>query len=648
MTFICIEVRVFSFAAIGFLATTATAAPSTIATTDDDARRLAAILDYVAGDYGGAVDDGLIANSDEYAEQLGFLADAAVLASRLPPAAIDATAGVEALIVEVRGVEAPDRVSADARALRRSVLDAYGVSVAPTSAPRYAPGQSLYADNCASCHGTGGGADTAIARTLQPSPRNFLDDAVMTQLTPTRAFNALTDGVAGTAMPSFPQLSPSQRWDLAFYVFTLRFDAEDAASARPPELLDITIANLADSNEREFVVAVADKERGATRAWLRRNAPYETTGVTLDLARSGLAAGMDAWRAGDFEVARQTIGEAYLSGFEPHEAALRTKDAALVAEIETSFLALRNEVGVGGAAEGEAARLQALLDRAEESLAGGSSAAAAFIGAALVVLREGVEAALLILMILGLDRKGNGASRAAAVHSGWVAALLAGGVTWWLSDRALQLTGASREWMEGVVALVAAVAMVTASHWMLARADSKRRVDAVIARFGAGPVGSGTLALVSFTAVYREAFEVVLFLKAIALDAGNRLGPILAGTAAALALLVVFVAVALRLGRRLKPAPLLTGAGLLLCLMSVVFVGKGVRALQEAGSVAIHPFDGPRFDLVGVFPTWETAAAQTLLVLVLVATVVPWRRLASGFAPPRSPEPMSAAEREAR
>jgi high-affinity iron transporter len=592
----------------------------------EDARRLCAILDYVAGDYGGAVASGTISDAGEYAEQVGFLTDAATLARRLPPTAFDAPTGVGALLDEVHAVAPAERVAFDARALRHAIVEAYGVTVSPAAPPRLEEGRALYAEHCAACHGAAGGADTEAARALQPPPRNFLDDGVMSQLTPTRAFNALTDGVAGTAMPAFPTLSAAERWDLAFYVFGLRFTKDDVGDSAPT--IDASVAHLADATEQELLSSVGDPgSRRQTAARLRLIAPYEGTTGSLDVARSGVGSGMEAWHRGDFDEARRRIGEAYLGGFEPHEAALRAADPDLLVEIESAFLVLRDDTTSGGRADADAERLLALLDRAEVTISGGTGAVGAFVGALLVVLREGIEAALLILLVLGLDRRRNGNVRAIAVHAGWVGALFAGAITWWVSDRLIAFAGASREWMEGVVALVAAVAMVTASHWMLARVDSRRRVNAVVGRFGAGPVGVGTLALVSFGAVYREAFEVVLFLKAIALDSGDRPVPMLAGAAAAVVLLVGFVAVALRLGRRLKPAPLLTGAGMMLCVMAVVFVGKGVRALQEAGAIGIHVIPGPRIDLLGVFPTRETWLSQVFLVLALLLSALPWEKL---------------------
>jgi len=73
-------------------------------TAPDDARRLTAILDYVAADYPGAVAGGRITSQDEYAEQISFLDDAASLAAGLPPRPLDLAGGLGRLRASVEGL----------------------------------------------------------------------------------------------------------------------------------------------------------------------------------------------------------------------------------------------------------------------------------------------------------------------------------------------------------------------------------------------------------------------------------------------------------------------------------------------------------------------------------------------------------------
>ncbi len=596
-------------------------------TAIEDARRLSAILDYVAVDYGAAVQDGKKTSEAEYAEQVGFLEDAVVLAARLPKAGTDVTGAVAELAAEVGALAPADQVRQDALALRGQVLDTYGVVLAPSASLSRDQGARLYAEQCAACHGATGGADTATAAQLDPVPRNFRDPQVMAELTPARAYNALTDGVKGTSMAAFGALDARARWDLAYYVFTLRHDAEaearGSALAAAGRIEAPTVEALAGLGDAALAPGLAGAERQDAIAWIRGAVPYQEARVSLAAARDGLDQALAALRAGDRTEAKRLAGEAYLSGFEPHEASLRQVSPERVARIEEAFLGLRARIDDGASADdlaSEVLRTQALLDDAEGALSGAQGARVAFVGAFLVILREGLEAALLVLLLLGFaGKQGGGATR--QVHLGWLAAVGVGVLTWMASDRLIALAGARRELLEGLITLLAAAILVTAHHWLVAAADGRRRVEDIRGALGRD-LGRWTLTALSFGAVYREAFEVVLFLQAIVLDGASGTGPVLAGMGAGAIGLVVLVAAALRLGRRVRPGPVLTAAGVLLSVLAVVFVGKGLRALQEAGVVPIHALGGLRLDILGIFPTFETTGAQVVLILGLAASAL--------------------------
>jgi high-affinity iron transporter len=598
----------------------ATAPPPTGA--EEDLRRLAAILDYIAADYAGAVKNGAVIDEGEYREQLSFLTDAAGLAAKVPGADVAPVAKLVAAKAE------PAEVAQAARGLRKRLLDEHGLVLAPAAPPSLERGRALFAQSCAACHGPGGGGDGPAGKTLKPPPRSFLDPAAMAEMSAVRAFNAITDGMKGTAMASWTALSASDRWSLAFTVLALRHDAAAAArgqklvaaSARP---IPTTAAALAGATDTDLTLALA-LEEGARKdalAYLRTVAPFQTGGAPLDDARRLLRGVVAAARRGDATAARQVASAAYLDGFEPHEGALRARDPELVTHCEERFLRLREGIGAGAplaTVEREALQLEALLDRAEAVLTGAGGAQLAFVSALVVILREGVEAALLIMLLLGLARRQGGAvGDARSVHLGWLFALGIGVITWFVSEPLTHLGGASRELMEGIVSLLAAAALLVTGHFVIARIDAKHRVDAMKRRLAEAAGGASrrtALAGLAFIAVYREAFEVVLFLRAIALDGGSSPGAMLAGAAAGALVLIGVVAALLRLGKRLKPGPLLATMGTLLCVLAVVLAGKGVRALQEAGVVGIRPLEVPRLEWLGLYPSLEGVLAQLLVL----------------------------------
>ena len=130
------------------------------------------LLDYVAVDYSGAVSNGRVTSSAEYAEMTEF---SATIRSGI--AALPAKAERARLIVEAEGLQtaiaskaAPDIVAQKARSLASDLLAAYPVPLAPAKAPDPARGAALYAENCASCHGANGDGHGPQAAGLDPPP----------------------------------------------------------------------------------------------------------------------------------------------------------------------------------------------------------------------------------------------------------------------------------------------------------------------------------------------------------------------------------------------------------------------------------------------------------------------------------------------
>ena len=125
--------------------------------------------------------------------------------------------------------------------------------------------------------------------------------------------------------------------------------------------------------------------------------------------------------------------------------------------------------------------------------------------------------------------------------------------------------------------------------------------------------------LVAFVAAYREAIEIVLFFRALALDSPGRAGAIAAGIAVGAVILGGLVFGMQQLGRRLNPRPVMVVSGVLLTALAISLVGQGVRALQEGGYVALSPLAafGQGLPTLGLYPTIEGLATQ-LIVLLLV------------------------------
>jgi high-affinity iron transporter len=199
----------------------------------------------------------------------------------------------------------------------------------------------------------------------------------------------------------------------------------------------------------------------------------------------------------------------------------------------------------------------------------------------------------------------------------------------------VEISGANREITEGVTALVAAAMLMYVGYWLHSKSHSQawqRFIgDKLSGALSAGTVW--TLALVSFLAVYREAFETVLFYQALSTQAGPQgQSALLGGVAVGAMSLVALAWVILRASIRLPIGLFFSVSGVVLLGLAVIFTGQGIAALQEAGTVEADPVGSLRVPLLGIYPTMQTLSAQA--GAIVVGAFVLWRagRSRSGHA----------------
>src|SRR5262249_30977882 len=149
-----------------------------------------------------------------------------------------------------------------------------------------------------------------------------------------------------------------------------------------------------------------------------------------------------------------------------------------VPRIEAAFLRVRTAAQRGAPEfERELEGLLASLETAER-LSTPTSPAARFTSvfwfSVLVVIREGFEATLVVAALLAVLRKMGQENHARLVHVGWTSAFVAGALSYLVGQRVL--AGANREWMEGVVALIAAAMLLYAAFWLNSRSNVSRHM----------------------------------------------------------------------------------------------------------------------------------------------------------------------------
>jgi high-affinity iron transporter len=365
----------------------------------------------------------------------------------------------------------------------------------------------------------------------------------------------------------------------------------------------------------------------------------------MKVARAKVAAALTAYKAGDREQAYKLARSAYLDHFELVEVPLRLRNPNLVLDSEFAFAEMRNRMksgaSVGDVRESTVELRSYLLDVDRELASKGIAAPALAFGFSFSILfREGVEAVLLIAILLGSLAAGSAANYKRPLGLGVLGAIVATGITWVIASFVIDIAPVNRELLEAGTALVAVLVLIVVSFWLIQRLEHRRRMEFMRARTAAAIAAgsSGAFMALGFTAVYREGFETVLFYQALALFAeGLMLWVVLGAVAAVVGLAGVGYAI-LGLGKKLPLKPMLIIGASILLLLSVAFVGNAVRSLQEADLVAVNPIQGewarlPVFvaELTGIHPTTQGVFAQ-LALLVVYAAGAAW---VFGIAPMR-------------
>jgi len=590
------------------------------------------LLDYVAVEYPQFVKNGQVLNAEEYGEQVEFAGQIERAIRQLPPNPGREQYAKQAahLLASIRSKAEGALVSGEAQQLQRDVIAAYHIEIAPRHAPDMRTAAATYAENCAVCHGVTGDGKGPQSASLEPSPTNFQDPARQSARSVYGLFNTITLGVEGTAMVPFSALSPEQRWELAFYVS--RFASTDAQRARGAEAWERGHARGVFPDLAAVVTTTPGDARGKDAstedvlAYLRANPAQITPASPIAFSIATLQESFQRYQAGKPDEAYQLAVNAYLEGFELAEGSLDSRDHDLRTRVETAMMEYRNALKQTQSQDFVRTKFDAavgLLSEAQQRLASPTvSATASFVSSLVIILREGLEAILVLAAMAAFLIRTGRREGLPWLHGGWIVALLLGGATWLISSKLIAITGAQREVTEGVTALISAALLLYVGFWLHNKANAAKWSEFIRGQMTSAVKG-GTLfgfALVSFFAVYREVFETVLFYQALWLESeGSAQTAVIVGLGVGAAILVLVAWLIARFSVRL-PLRLFFGASaVLLAIMAVVFAGQGIANLQSAGKLSANPITFPTVPVLGIYPNLQGLTLQLVLIAAIVA-----------------------------
>ncbi|BAW80621.1 iron permease FTR1 [Candidatus Nitrosoglobus terrae] len=593
------------------------------------------MLDYISVDYPEFIRNGQVLNPQEYQEQLEFAQAVVDIIENLPtqPQKNTLIKQSQGLLVAIQSKVQGEKVAVAAHHLHTNLVNIYHLKIAPQSPPDLTIAKTLYQTHCGSCHGTEGYGNGLAAQNLDPKPSNFHDENRQTQRSIYSLFNTLTLGVPGTGMPSFQQsLNDEQRWALAFFVSAFPTTTEELASGKAlwqqgtGKKFFTNLQALTSQAPKEIKTQYGE-DAYQVFTYLRSDPAQLVNGRSpLQLSRQRLEQSLEAYQQGHHSQAQQLAVEAYLEGFELIESSLDTVDSPLRLRIEQEMMAyrqlIRQKIPIA-MLKSQQVQLQSLLDQAQNRLENTQLSATAIAFSALtIIVREGLEAVLVVGTLISVLVRTGRRDGLVYVHLGWIAALGLGVLTWFIATYFIAISGASREITEGVAALVAVIILLYVGFWLHGKtyADSWQRF---ITKQVQGALNKRTLralAVLSFLAVYREVFETILFYEALLAQAGtSEQMAVFKGFGAGAGILAILSGAIFYSSIRL-PLKLFFGVtSATMALLAVIMTGKGIGALQEAGWIPLNPIAFPAIPTLGIYPSWQGLTLQALILILITA-----------------------------
>ena len=268
-------------------------------------------------------------------------------------------------------------------------------------------------------------------------------------------------------------------------------------------------------------------------------------------------------------------------------------------------------------------QLQALINDLSQI---DTSASYNFFDAMLILLREGVEALLIVMALVTTLKAAKMKKGLKWVYTGAVMGILASiaiAVLLQLLFPAVS-SGSNREIIEGAVGIFAVLMMIMVGIWLHSKSSIKKWNDFMDSQMKAVTATGSFISMfaLSFLAVFREGAETILFYAGIypRIDkAGFFLG-------IGLALLVLFV-LALVMNKAsayFKPHRIFLILTWLIYALAFKMLGVSIHALQLTNILPSHLMNGfPSIDWAGIYPSLEVVTCQ--LIFVVIVLIITWK-----------------------
>ena len=251
-----------------------------------------------------------------------------------------------------------------------------------------------------------------------------------------------------------------------------------------------------------------------------------------------------------------------------------------------------------------------------------------FWDAALILLREGLEAMLIIMALVTFLQRANQQHLKKWVYVGALAGVVLSVAAAFAMSLVFSASSmdANREIIEGYVGLIAAAMMIGVGVWLHTKSTANAWNDYIERQMGRA-ISTGSvvaMAMISFLSVFREGAETVIFYMGIA--PSITAGELALGVLVAVVVLALVAFMFLKTSVKIPIHLFFKIATVLIYVLAFKIIGVSVHTLQLMNKVPTHIVDGvPMVPVIGLYPTVETVVAQTILLSIIAVTMV-WQK----------------------
>lgn len=403
---------------------------------------------------------------------------------------------------------------------------------------------------------------------------------------------------------------PDQMTEIAYQSTQLLQDIEEQ------------LPNLPTTREEQNVQALDSQTN------ILNNTPdQDWTKITADINQR-IQQAIQLYKQGESKKAMLSVQDTYFDMFENSgmENKIGSRDSNFKAGLEGYFTRL---VSLMKAEQSDKLQEQAVglsqnLAKAVEMLQGNEQSDwSMFLYSLLIILREGLEALLIVAAIIAYLVKNNHHDKLPVIRQSVYVALIASFVTAFIFQLIFENSGQNRELLEGFTMIVAVFMLFSMSYWLLSKVEAQNWKHYLEGKLSTA-LTTGSLFglwLTSFLAVYREGAETVLFYYALISNVKNSvdLFYLFTGFICGVFLLTICYVITRYTVVKLPLKPFFMFTGFFMYLMAFVFAGKSILELIEGKLFEPTLVSGiPEISWLGIYPYVETLVPQITLIIAAI------------------------------